>query len=98
MHHPDDDEVSGYIAGLMLGADDPPPTDAPLHPMTIRIPYPLAAQLIELSGHIGKSRNETARLLLHAGLEAVLKRLPAEVADDFSEAASERLQDMDNER
>ncbi len=97
MQHPDDEDVSGYIAGLMMGTDDPPPMDVPLQAMTIRIPTTLAAQVIELSTSIHRSRNETVRLLLQAGLDAVLVRIPHEVADEFFVAVGERVQDMDND-
>ena len=57
--------------------------------MSLRLPYEMAAYLIELAGTTDTSRVEMARQLVQAGIDAVLARLPAEVAYDIHEAARE---------
>lgn len=95
MEHPDrSPDVSGYIAGLILGAEDPVGQGSPLHSMSIRIPLELAAYVIEMATSTGKSRNEMARLLLQAGVDEVLGRLPAEASEDIRLAVGERFGDM----
>ena len=59
--------------------------------------YEMAAYLIELAGTTDTSRVEMARQLVQAGIDAVLARLPAEVAYDIHEAARERLSEMMSE-
>lgn len=89
-----DEDVSGYIADLLSGADEVPQAHIPLHIMSVRIPMDLAAHLIVMAESGDKSRNEMARLLLQAGVDAVLSRLPPEIAFDMREAARERYQEM----
>ena len=74
-----------------------PPPQQPLHSMSLRLPYEMAAYLIELAGTTDTSRVEMARQLVQAGIDAVLSRLPAEVAYDIHEAARERLSEMMSE-
>jgi hypothetical protein len=93
MHEPNED-VAGYIAARVLGEDSETPPQQPLHTMSLRLPYEMAAYLIELAGTTDTSRVEMARQLVQAGIDAVLSRLPAEVAYDIRTAAQERLQDM----
>ena len=73
------------------------PPQQPLHLMSLRLPYEMAAYLIELAGTTDTSRVEMARQLVQAGIDAVLSRLPAEVAYDIHEAARERLSEMMSE-
>ena len=96
MHEPDED-VAGYIASRVLGEDSETPPQQPLHAMSLRLPYEMAAYLIELAGTTDTSRVEMARQLVQAGIDAVLSRLPAEVAYDIRSAAHERLKDMMSE-
>ena len=93
MQEPNED-VAGYIAARVLGEDSETPPQQPLHAMSLRLPYEKAAYLIELAGTTDTSRVEMARQLVQAGIDAVLSRLPAEVAYDIRTAAQERLQDM----
>lgn len=93
MHEPNED-VAGYIAARVLGEDSETPPQQPLHTMSLRLPYEMAAYLIELAGTTDTSRVEMARQLVQAGIDSVLSRLPAEVAHDIRTAAQERLQDM----
>ena len=65
--------------------------------MSLRLPYEMAAYLIELAGTTDTSRVEMARQLVQAGIDAVLSRLPAEVAYGIHEAARERLSEMMSE-
>lgn len=95
MDHPDKrPDVSGYIAGLILGAEEPVGQGSPLHSMSIRIPLELAAYVIEMAISTDKSRNEMARLLLQAGVDEVLGRLPTEASEDIRLAVVERFCDM----
>lgn len=96
MHEPDDD-VTGYIAGLLLGQEPEVPAQQPLHTMSLRLPLEMAAYVFELATTADKSRVEMARLLVQAGIDSVLSRLPPEVAYDTREAARERLIDMISE-
>ena len=96
MHEPNED-VAGYIAARVLGEDSETPPQQPLHTMSLRLPYEMAAYLIELAGTTDTSRVEMARQLVQAGIDAVLSRLPAEVAYDIRSAAHERLKDMMSE-
>ena len=96
MHEPDDD-VTGYIAGLLLGQELESPHQQPLHTMSLRLPLEMAAYVFELAITADKSRVEMARLLVHAGIDSVLSRLPPEIADDTREAARERLISMISE-
>ena len=89
------EDVAGYIAARVLGEDSKPPAAAAL--MSLRLPYEMAAYLIELAGTTDTSRVEMARQLVQAGIDAVLARLPAEVAHDIHEAARERLSEMMSE-
>ena len=91
------EDVAGYIAARVLGEDSETPPQQPLHTMSLRLPYEMAAYLIELAGTTDTSRVEMARQLVQAGIDAVLSRLPAEVAYDIRCAANERLQDMISE-
>lgn len=93
MREPDED-VAGYIAARVLGEDSETPPQQPLHTMSLRLPYEIAAYLIELAGTTDTSRVEMARQLVQAGIDAVFSRLPPEVAYDIREAARERLQLM----
>lgn len=93
MEHIDED-TSGYIAQRLLGDDSDAPSNQPLHTMSLRLPMEMAAYVIEMASSADTSRNEMARLLLQAGVDSVLARLPAEVAYDTREAARERLRDM----
>jgi predicted transcriptional regulator len=92
-----DDDIAGYIAARVLGEDSDTPPQQPLHAMSLRLPYEMAAYLIELAGATDTSRVEMARQLVQAGINSVLARLPAEVAVDIHEAARERLADMISE-
>lgn len=92
-----DDDIAGYIAARVLGEDSDTPPQQPLHAMSLRLPYEMAAYLIELAGATDTSRVEMARQLVQAGINSVLSRLPAEVAVDIHEAARERLADMISE-
>src|SRR5690606_949925 len=47
MHEPNED-VAGYIAARVLGEDSETPPQQPLHTMSLRLPYEMAAYLIEL--------------------------------------------------
>ena len=96
MHEPDDD-VTGYIAGLLLGREPETPHQHPLYTMTLRLPLEMAAYLFELATTADKSRVEMARLLVQAGIDSVLSRLPPEIAYDTREAARERLISMISE-
>ena len=96
MNEPDDD-VTGYIAGLILGHEPEAPHQQPLHTMSLRLPLEMAAYVFELAITADKSRVEMARLLVQAGIDSVLSRLPPEVAYDTCEAARERLADMISE-
>lgn len=96
MHKPDDD-VTGYIAGLLLGQELESPHQQPLHTMSLRLPLEMAAYVFELAITADKSRVEMARLLVQAGIDSVLSRLPPEIADDTREAARERLISMISE-
>lgn len=96
MHEPDDD-VTGYIAGLLLGQEPEAPHQQPLHTMSLRLPLEMAAYVFELATSADKSRVEMARLLVQAGIDSVLSRLPPEVADETREAAHERLIGMISE-
>ena len=89
------EDVAGYIASRVLGEDSKPPAAAAL--MSLRLPYEMAAYLIELAGTTDTSRVEMARQLVQAGIDAVLSRLPSEVAHDIHEAARERLAEMMSE-
>ena len=91
------DDVSDYVANLLMGNDDPPAEAQQLHAMSIRIPYELAAYLIVMAEAGDRSRNEMARLLLQAGVDSVLGRLPPEISVDTREAAMERFQEMISE-
>ncbi len=93
----DDEDVTGYIAARILGEDSDTPQQQPLHTMSLRLPYEMAAFVIELAGTADTSRVEMARLLVQAGIDSVLSRLPPEVAHDTREAARERLADMMSE-
>lgn len=93
MREPDED-VAGYIAARVLGEDSETPPQQPLHTMSLRLPYEMAAYLIELAGTTDTSRVEMARQLVQAGIDAVFSRLPPEVAYDIREAARERLRLM----
>ena len=95
MQEPSED-VAGYIAARVLGEDSKPPAAAAAL-MSLRLPYEMAAYLIELAGTTDTSRVEMARQLVQAGIDAVLSRLPAEVAYDIHEAARERLSEMMSE-
>ncbi len=97
MHEPNED-VAGYIAARVLGEDSETPPQQPLHAMSLRLPYEMAAYLTEPAGATDTSRVEMARQLVQAGIDAVLSRLPAEVAYDIRTAAQERLQDMLSEQ
>ncbi len=96
MHEPDDD-VTGYIAGLLLGQELESPHQQPLHTMSLRLPLEMAAYVFELAITAEKSRVEMARLLVQAGIDSVLSRLPPEIAYDTREAARERLISMISE-
>lgn len=89
-----DQDVSGFVAGLLSGRDDTPQPQLPLHAMSLRIPMELASYLIVMAEGGDKSRNEMARLLMQAGVDSVLSRLPPEVAVDMRQAAFERYQEM----
>lgn len=91
------EDVAGYIASRVLGEDSETPPQQPLHAMSLRLPYEMAAYLIELAGTTDTSRVEMARQLVQAGIDAVLSRLPAEVAYGIHEAARERLSEMMSE-
>lgn len=93
MEHMNED-TSDYIARRLLGEDSDAPSYQPLHTMSLRLPMETAAFVIELATSADTSRNEMARLLLQAGIDSVLARLPAEAAYDTREAARERLRDM----
>ena len=95
MQEPSED-VAGYIAARVLGEDSETPQQ-PLRMMSLRLPYEMAAYLIELAGTTDTSRVEMARQLVQAGIDAVLSRLPAEVAYGIHEAARERLSEMMSE-
>ena len=69
------EDVAGYIAARVLGEDSETPQQ-PLHAMSLRLPYEMAAYLIELAGTTDTSRVEMARQLVQAGIDAVLARLP----------------------
>ena len=60
MHEPNED-VAGYIAARVLGEDSETPPQQPLHSMSLRLPYEMAAYLIELAGTTDTSRVEMAR-------------------------------------
>ena len=62
MHEPNED-VAGYIAARVLGEDSETPPQQPLHAMSLRLPYEMAAYLIELAGTTDTSRVEMARQL-----------------------------------
>ena len=49
MQEPNED-VAGYIAARVLGEDSETPPQQPLHTMSLRLPYEMAAYLIELAG------------------------------------------------
>lgn len=89
-----DEDTTGYIAARLLGEDSDGPAHQPLHTMSLRLPMEMAAFVIELAGSADTSRVEMARLLVQAGIDSVLSRLPPEVAYDTREAARERLSDM----
>lgn len=89
-----DEDTSGYIVQRLLGGDSDAQSHQPLHTMSLRLPMETAAFVIELAISADTSRNEMARLLLQAGIDSVLARLPAEAAYDTREAARERLRDM----
>ena len=97
MHEPNED-VAGYIAARVLGEDSETPPQQPLHTMSLRLPYEMAAYLIELAGHLDTGGIGGSCQLVQAGIDAVLSRLPAEVAYDIRTAAQERLQDMLSEQ
>ena len=90
-------DIAAYIAARVLGEDSDTPPQQPLHAMSLRLPYDMAAYLIELAGTTDTSRVEMARQLVQAGIDSVLARLPSEVAVDIHEAARERLADMMSE-
>ena len=48
MQEPNED-VAGYIAARVLGEDSETPPQQPLHTMSLRLPYEMAAYLIELA-------------------------------------------------
>jgi hypothetical protein len=89
-----DQDVTDYIAGLISGTDDVHVQVEPLHSMSLRLPIDLTAYLFVMAEHGDKSRNEMARLLLQAGIDSVISRLPPEVAHDIRESACERYQDL----
>lgn len=93
MQEPDED-TSGYIASLLLGEETEASQHQPLHTMSLRLPMEMAAFVIELAITADKSRVEMARLLVQAGIDSVLSRLPPDVAYDTREAARERLSHM----
>ena len=45
MHEPNED-VAGYIAARVLGEDSETPPQQPLHALSLRLPYDMAAYLI----------------------------------------------------
>ena len=71
MHEPNED-VAGYIAARVLGEDSETPPQQPLHAMSLRLPYEMAAYLIELAGTTDTSRVEMARQLVQAGIDSCL--------------------------
>lgn len=93
MQEPDED-TTGYIASLLMGEELDAPQQQPLHTMSLRLPMEMAAFVIELALSADKSRVEMARLLVQAGIDSVLSRLPAETVYDIREAARERLTEM----
>ena len=90
-------DVAGYIAERNHKKETKNTHQQPLHAMSLRLPYEMAAYLIELAGTTDTSHNEKNRQLVQAGIDAVLSRLPAEVAYDIHEAARERLSEMMSE-
>ena len=83
MQEPSED-VAGYIAARVLGEDSETPSQQPLHAMSLRLPYEMAAAyLIELAGTTDTSRVEMARQLVQAGIDAVLSRLPLRLLMTF---------------
>ena len=93
MQEPDED-ITGYITSLLLGEEPDTTQQQPVHTMSLRLPMDTAALLIELALSADKSRVEMARLLVWAGIDSVLSRLPVETAHDIREAARERLDEM----
>jgi hypothetical protein len=89
-----DEDISGFVADLLSGKEDISRPELPLHAMSLRIPLELAAYVIVMAESGDKSRNEMARLLMQAGVDSVLSRLPQEVAVDTRQAAFERYKEM----
>ena len=69
------EDVAGYIAARVLGRIPKP--QQPLHMMSLRLPYEMAAYLIELAGTTDTSRVEMARQLVRTIIDAVLSASPA---------------------
>lgn len=93
-----DEDVSGYIANLLTGEDMSNEVDQPrIHTMTLRLPMEMASYLIVMAQNADRSRVEMGRLLVQAGIDSVLSRLPPEVAIDTREAAHERFLEMISE-
>lgn len=95
----DEEDISGYLAGLLSGAPEEPEEvfQPAMYPMTVRVHMSLAAQLFVMAEGSDKSRTEMARLLIQAGIDSVLARLPSPVRDDLQEAAHERFLELTQE-
>lgn len=91
------DDTAAYVAGLLMGNEPEPPHQQPMHTMSLRLPLEMAAYVFELASTSEKSRVEMARLLIQAGIDSVLQRLPPEIAYETREGAFSRLADMISE-
>lgn len=84
-------DVAGRIASRVIRDEVDFDDDEELFSMSVRVPASLRALVDELAESAGLSRNAMCVDLIQAGVEDVISRLPAEVANDVHEAAAGRL-------
>lgn len=78
-------DVAGRIASRMLLDTDSPDYTDELFAMSVRVPEPLKIMIDGMAKQVGVSRNTMAIDLLRAGIQNVLSKLPAEVAQELIE-------------
>jgi hypothetical protein len=87
-------DITDQISNMLISSSEELQEHQALHALSLRIPLELAANLIAMAEQAGVSRNEMARLLMQAGVQAVLARLPPQTAAEICESAADRYESM----
>ena len=89
---PEDNSAAARAAGLFSVGSDPEDYDVPgTYAMTFRLPLKLAAYVAVMADHADISRNEMAKLILQAGVQAILSRTPDGIRAEIEGALSEQV-------